>query len=56
MTATFVDRDERPRSATVMIVEDHALLADGLADALRPPGSVRLGPATCRSMRSSTRR
>jgi two-component system, NarL family, nitrate/nitrite response regulator NarL len=38
MTATFVDRDERRRSATVMIVEDHALLADGLADALRLAG------------------
>jgi DNA-binding NarL/FixJ family response regulator len=40
MAATIVERDEQTERATVLIVEDHALLADGLAVSLRRAGVV----------------
>lgn len=49
MAATLVRDGERLREATVLIVEDHALLADGLADALRRSGVVA-EVATSRSL------
>jgi two-component system nitrate/nitrite response regulator NarL len=47
MSATLVDHTERTSSATVLIVEDHALLADGLSVALERAGvqaEVATGP------------
>jgi DNA-binding NarL/FixJ family response regulator len=40
MVATMADRAERTVSASVLIVEDHALLADGLARSLQRSGMV----------------
>jgi DNA-binding NarL/FixJ family response regulator len=47
MSATLVDHHERTSSAMVLIVEDHALLADGLSVALARAGvqaEVATGP------------